>query len=128
MTEHILANAELAREFLRTRAVGSDTHALVRRVEGWLATAGLNHRSALDVAAEVLRIEAERRVPEPRQQVVDSAEEAARVDDLRQGIGDQRQPLTADDVLQMDIRAYAKLREQLGIGQGASARGIYGQL
>lgn len=116
MTAQFLSDEQFAEYFLgqNTVAPGADVLDLEPLVQTWLDRVGMAHRRAFPIAIEAAKLA---RPAPPR---LPSPEEAARLDDLHQGIGDQR-PLTeaelADRVGEMSVAEYANFRQQLGVGQ-----------
>jgi hypothetical protein len=111
-----LSDQDFAELFVAANHVasGEDVLELEPRVESWLSRSGMSHRNAFAVAVQVAKI------ARPR---VESPEEAARLHDLHEGVGDSRPPAigpTDDEmaarIRDMSLAEFSRERQRLGLG------------
>ena len=123
--EQIISDRDMAELFLRnnsTIGLHDSAESLVDQVKAWLSRHGMTHRDVYDIAQQVIRLIAEKAhlAPAP------SPEDAAWQQNQAEGIGDPQQ-LTPEQIRDMPMAAFAKLRNQLGLGQSKGI-GILGRI
>jgi hypothetical protein len=114
MAYQFLSDEQIAEHFVQANAIkpGEDVLDLEPRVAAWLDRVNLGHRRAFPVAIQAAKLTAAH---------VPSAEEAARLDDLHQGIGDSRPPLTEAELVARD-RALAARVSNMSMAEYARER------